>query len=240
MQGCDFILFLDHRIVTEDIIRYFHQFNIEVQIQKNFDQLQLDEKPLAILINILLLQNNMQALKKLYNLFDVPLIIITDRPDEELCIRALEFGADDFLVHPVYPRELHARISAINRRVISQPISQTKLKEHKIYKFEEWELYPAARQIFNTKNNQEMFLSSGEFDLLYLFLQMPQQILDREYLVNTTKNADLHPLDRRIDVQISRLRQKIEEDGKNPKMIKTIRNGGYIFVADVQVELFTS
>ena len=82
-------------------------------------------------------------------------------------------------------------------------------------------------------NDKELCLSAGEYELLLIFLQNPQKILDREFLLHLTKNDDLSPLDRRIDVQISRLRQKIESDVKKPSLIKTIRNEGYIFTAFV-------
>ena len=94
--------------------------------------------------------------------------------------------------------------------------------------------YPASRQVFD-EQNQELQLSVGEYDLLYTFVQQPQRVLDREFLLQVTKNSDLNPFDRRIDVQISRLRQKIEVDTKQPDLIKTIRNGGYMFTAPVTV-----
>lgn len=87
--------------------------------------------------------------------------------------------------------------------------------------------------MFRDNTNEELSLSAGEYDLLLTFVQQPQRVLDRELLLHITKNSDLNPFDRRIDVQISRLRQKIEVDAKNPTLIKTIRNGGYMFTAQV-------
>ena len=139
-------------------------------------------------------------------------------------------GADDFVIKPLYPRELHARIGAISRRVTRAQQKNSVGKE--VLMFTNWRLYPASRQIFG-ENNQELQLSAGEYDLLFAFVHQPQRVLDREFLLQVTKNSDLNPFDRRIDVQISRLRQKIELDKKKPALIKTIRNGGYIFTPRV-------
>lgn len=110
-----------------------------------------------------------------------------------------------------------------------------KEQEKEILVFVNWRLYPASRRVFNNENDQELVLSAGEYDLLLTFVQQPQRVLDREHLLQITKNSDLNPFDRRIDVQISRLRQKIEIDAKKPVLIKTIRNGGYMFTAPVTI-----
>ena len=123
---------------------------------------------------------------------------------------------------------MHARLSALRRVNALQDTEQ----EKEILLFANWRLYPASRQIFS-KSNQELQLSAGEYDLLLAFVRQPQSVLGREFLLQITKNSDLNPFDRRIDVQISRLRQKIETDAKKPALIKTIRNGGYLFTARV-------
>ena len=211
--------------------KYFAQFNIQIMQQNQLHPIQNEPgTPVAILIHWSILKNDPQAIHQFYTNYPVPLLIINDTPDEDACIKVLEAGADDFIVKPLYPRELHARISAINRRVLRA--QQQTEHEREVLAFSNWRLYPASRQVFSD-TNEELSLSAGEYDLLLTFVQQPQRVLDRELLLQITKNSDLNPFDRRIDVQISRLRQKIEVDAKKPALIKTIRNGGYMFTTQV-------
>lgn len=227
------LLFIDTNPVSENLKIYFAQFNIAIIQQDTLHPIQHNSiSPSAILIHWSLLKNELNTLHEFYTTYPVPLLIINDRPDEDACIKALEAGADDFIITPIYPRELHARVSAINRRVVraQKPAEQDK----EIFVFMNWRLYPASRRVFN-QDHQELSLSAGEYDLLFTFVQQPQRVLERENLLQITKGDSLNPLDRRVDVQISRLRQKIEVDAKRPVLIKTIRNGGYMFTAQVDV-----
>lgn len=231
MTQHQYLLIIDTTPVNADLKDYFAKFNLGIVEQKTLHPVHLEHGlPTAILINWSILKNEPDTINQFYNNYPVPLIIINDNPDEETCINMLESGADDYMTKPLYPRELHARIGAITRRVIR---AQQKAAHGKdVLMFTNWRLYPASRQVFG-ENNQELLLSAGEYDLLLTFVQQPQRVLDREFLLQITKNTDLTPFDRRIDVQISRLRQKIETDAKKPALIKTIRNGGYMFTARV-------
>ena len=231
MSQSNYLLFIDYAPVSEDLKDYFAKFNLEIVQQNTLQPINLERgMPAAILINWSILKNEPDTINQFYNNYPVPLLIINDAPDEETCISMLEAGADDCVTKPLYPRELHARISAITRRVLR---AQQKIEHGKeIFMFTSWRLYPASRQVFS-EDNQELQLSAGEYDLLLTFIQQPQRVLDRESLLQITKNSDLNPFDRRIDVQISRLRQKIEVDAKKPALIKTIRNGGYMFTAQI-------
>ncbi len=225
----DYLLIIDSASLDNDLKEYFEHFNIEIVQKNNLESLYpIEELPHAIVISSSILEKNPTLITELYKKYPIPLLISCEERNEELCIHMLEAGADDFLIKPLYPRELHARIKAIRRRVLT--VEQKQDKE--ILSFTQWKVYPASRQIFD-KNNSELPLSVGEYELLIIFLQNPQKILDREFLLQLTKNTDLSPFDRRIDVQISRLRQKIEHDAKKPTLIKTIRNGGYMFTASV-------
>jgi two-component system OmpR family response regulator len=231
MSQSHYLLFIDNTPVREDLKDYFKQFNLDIVQQNTLHPIHIEQgMPTAILINWSILKNDPEKINQFYNNYQVPLLIINDTPDEETCIFILESGADDCVTKPLYPRELHARINAISRRVLRVPQKIEHGKE--VIKFTSWRLYPASRQVFG-ENNQELQLSAGEYDLLLTFVQQSQQVLDREFLLQITKNSDLNPFDRRIDVQISRLRQKIELDTKKPVLIKTIRNGGYMFTARV-------
>ncbi|HHT9950759.1 TPA: winged helix-turn-helix domain-containing protein [Legionella pneumophila] len=231
MSQRHYLLFIDNEPVNEELKDYFEKFNLEIIQQKKLFPIHVEKGlPTAILINWSLLRTEPEAIEQFYNMYPVPLIVINNKPDEESSVAMLEAGADDFMTKPIYPRELHARIGAISRRVIR---AQQKVDHGKeVLMFANWRLYPASRQVFG-ENNEELQLSAGEYDLLLTFVQQPQRVLDREFLLQITKNTDLVPFDRRIDVQISRLRQKIEIDKKKPALIKTIRNGGYMFTARV-------
>lgn len=231
MSQRHYLLFIDNEPVNEELKDYFEKFNLDIIQQKKLFPIHVEKGlPTAILINWSLLRTEPEAIEQFYNMYPVPLIVINNKPDEESSVAMLEAGADDFMTKPIYPRELHARIGAISRRVIR---AQQKVDHGKeVLMFANWRLYPASRQVFG-ENNEELQLSAGEYDLLLTFVQQPQRALDREFLLQITKNTDLVPFDRRIDVQISRLRQKIEIDKKKPALIKTIRNGGYMFTARV-------
>ena len=229
MPERNYLLFIDENPIDEHLKNYFAQFNIAIVHQSKLPIIHQESKaPIAILIHWSVINQDLQAIHQCYTTYPVPLLVINDYPDEEMCINVLESGADDFIIQPIYPRELHARISAINRRV--KP--QVELEKN-VFVFKNWRLYSASRRVFNEKN-QELSLSVGEYELLLIFVQQPQKILDREFLLQMTKNSTINPFDRRIDVQISRLRQKIEIDAKNPLLIKTVRNGGYMFTAAVE------
>lgn len=227
----NYMLFIDIATVEEKLIDYFAKFNLNIVQQDHITEIPADKQaPYAVLIHWSILKDNLKAITYFYDHYTVPILVLDDKADEEACVLALESGADDFLMKPLNPRALHARITAIRRRVSCEPEKNTADKIS--LTFANWHLTPASRQLFN-ENNQEIVLSAGEYDLLLIFVQRPQRVLDREFLLQVTKNSALNPFDRRIDVQISRLRQKIETDPKKPKLIKTIRNNGYMFTSRV-------
>ncbi|KTD27106.1 MULTISPECIES: response regulator transcription factor [Legionella] len=226
-----YLLLIDHSPWDNPLAEYFAKFDYKiVQLQSLSELNEEIHQPAALLVNWALFKGDTSIIDELYHRYPVPLIVISNEIDEEACVKMLEAGADDFLIKPLHPRELHARISAITRRV--QRSTKEVDQEKEVLRFADWRLYPASRQIFS-KTNQELQLSAGEYDLLLAFIRQPQRVLGREFLLQVTKNSDLNPFDRRIDVQISRLRQKIETDSKKPALIKTIRNGGYLFTARV-------
>lgn len=226
-----YIIIIDDAPKNVQIEEYFSKYDYQVLHYNQVPKLNaLAETPAAFLIHSTMLSQLKLSTINVFYQRAVPLIVLNDKKDEEMCVKILEEGADDFLVKPIPVRELHARIGALSRRV------QRSLKEsdqdRDVLLFDDWKLYPASRQIFDS-NQQELQLSAGEYDLLLAFVRQPQQILGREFLLQITKSSDLNPFDRRIDVQVSRLRQKIETDAKKPALIKTIRNGGYLFTAQV-------
>ena len=163
----------------------------------------------------------------------VPVILLTAINEAADRIAGLELGADDYVAKPFDPRELLARIRAVLRRMGgAEPVS----REQTIYSFLGWTLDPRRRTL-RTRHSVLVDLTSGEFDLLLAFVEYPQQILHRDRLLDLARGRTNQAFDRSIDVQISRLRRKIETNPAEPELIKTVRSEGYIFTADVVVQL---
>lgn len=209
---------------------YFSKFDYQLIQYETLSQLEEgSEIASALLIHDSFLEENLSLISELYQRYPlIPLIVISDLIREDIFVPILESGADDFIVKPVHPRELHARINAIARRIQRAK----KDVEQDVLCFDSWRLCLSSRQLFNDKD-EELVLSSGEYDLLLAFVRQPQQVLAREFLLKITKSEGLMATDRRIDVQISRLRQKIELDARHPILIKTVRNTGYLFTPSV-------
>ncbi|MGQ3891780.1 winged helix-turn-helix domain-containing protein [Legionella sp. CNM-4043-24] len=225
------LIIIDKDPRDEQLDDYFSKFDFQIDYYDNLAY--LDKQGItatALLINWALLKDDPGQLQSLYNRFTLPIIIISNEANADMCVHMLEAGADDFLIKPLHPRELHARIGAISRRV--QRSVKEREQDKEVIQFANWRLYPSSRQLFDNEQ-RELTLSAGEYDLLFAFVRQPQRVLGREFLLQVTKSSDLHPFDRRIDVQISRLRQKIETDARRPALIKTIRNGGYLFTSPV-------
>jgi len=160
----------------------------------------------------------------------IPLLMLTAKGDDVDRIVGLEMGADDYLPKPFNPRELIARIRAVLRRASGPPPSGPASRR---LVFADWLVDLDAREV--RRNGGEILeLTSAEFDLLAAFVTHPQRVLNRDQLLDWTQGRMANPLDRSIDVQVSRLRKKIEPDGRNPTLIKTVRNGGYTLTVPVR------
>jgi DNA-binding response OmpR family regulator len=163
---------------------------------------------------------------------EAPIIIITGhRRDEADRVVGLELGADDYITKPFSLRELLARIRAVLRR--SEAARPSRGRKRMRYRFAGWELDVRARRLTSQEGDVTP-LTSGEFNLLAALLKAPQQILSREQLLTATRMHDEEVFDRSIDVQILRLRRKLEADPSEPKLIVTERGAGYVFAAPVE------
>ena len=160
-----------------------------------------------------------------------PIIMLTAIGEEMDRIIGLEMGADDYLAKPFNPRELLARMRAVLRRSEGAPRPSEAAGEDDL-SFAGWRLSLTGREL-RDPNGALMDLTGGEFELLCALAGHPNRLLSREQLLDLTRGRDAIPFDRAIDVQISRLRGKIEADPKNPAIIKTVRGAGYIFAAKV-------
>jgi two-component system OmpR family response regulator len=161
----------------------------------------------------------------------VPVIILTAKDDEVDRVLGLEIGADDYVSKPFSGRELVARIRAVLRRAQSLPERQ-KADAHETYRFGRWALDTARREL-EFDNDILVPLSTGEYNLLLAFVTHAQRVLTRDQLLDLGKGRMGGPLDRSIDLQVSRLRRKIGDDARSPQVIKTVRGGGYVFTLPV-------
>ncbi len=167
----------------------------------------------------------------------LPVIMLTARSEPLDRIIGLEMGADDYLPKPFEPRELLARIRSVLRRSQATQANTVAEMGQKI-KFGDWLLDLTARHLVN-REGMVIALSGAEFRMLMIFLEHPNEILNRDQLLNLTHGRDSDPFDRSIDIQISRLRQKLGEDARSPRIIKTVRNGGYVLAVTVARETGT-
>ena len=162
------------------------------------------------------------------------LVIVTGRGDAIDRIVGLEVGADDYVTKPFDLRELLARIKAVLRRLAPAPQAAAPVAngEKTRWRFMGWELDTAARRLSNPQGG-DVPLTSGEFDLLGVFVRHPGRVLSRDFLLESTRGREAAPFDRTIDVQVGRLRKKLEADPEDPQIIKSVRGAGYILVPPV-------
>jgi two-component system OmpR family response regulator len=160
----------------------------------------------------------------------VPVIMLTARSAPLDRILGLEMGADDYLCKPFEPRELLVRIRNVLRR--SSTTANDIHSSSTLWHFADWTLDETTRQLQNTTGLVVM-LSGGEYRLLKVLLERPNRALNRDQLLTMTQGRETDPLDRSIDLHISRLRQKLGDDARAPKLIKTLRNEGYLLAATV-------
>ncbi|MDG6094437.1 response regulator [Acetobacter sp. AN02] len=162
---------------------------------------------------------------------NVPIIMLTAMSDETDRIIGLELGADDYVAKPFNPRELLARIRAVLRRVSENQESAP--GDARNLRFAGWTLEIARRRLLNP-DDIEVPLTGGEFDLLLALLERANRVLTRDMLLDLLRGRQAGPFDRAIDVAISRLRRKLEDNGRNAQLIKTVRGGGYVLATEIE------
>lgn len=160
----------------------------------------------------------------------MPVIMLTAVGEETDRIIGLEMGADDYLAKPFNPRELLARIRAVLRRAEAAAAAPDVARG--TITFEGWRLDTERRELYRP-DGALVPLTSGEYDLLVALVERPHRVLTRDQLLDITRGRETVPFDRSIDVQISRLRRKIEDHPREPARIKTVRGGGYVFAPEV-------
>ena len=193
----------------------------------------LEREPVDLIILDVMLpgEDGFSICRRLRATSSIPIIIVTARGEEIDRVLGLEFGADDYVAKPFSSRELVARIRALLRRSETSPFPP-RSRSHQIT-FAGWLLDPATRVLLDPEGVR-ISLTSVEFDLLLAFCRNAGQVLSRERLRELIHGVQVGSIERSIDVHISRIRQKIEADLRDPLMIKTIRLGGYLFTPVVE------
>ena len=225
----------DDREIRDLTGRYLRKHGFRVDSAgdaKAMDRLLRDGRFDLVVLDLMLPgEDGLSICRRLRASTRVPIVMLTAVAEDTDRIIGLEIGADDYLTKPFNPRELLARIRAVLRRA-EGPGSPADPVEG-VLTFSGWRLDPARRELRDPQGVL-IELTAGEFGLLTALVERPRRVLSRDRLLDLTRGRDAQPFDRSIDVQISRLRRKIEGDPKNPKMIKTVRSGGYIFTLPVE------
>jgi DNA-binding response OmpR family regulator len=219
-------VFEDNEKTINLLKNYLEQFNFDVIAYTNpvdgLNKLKHDLPDLIILDIMMPDMDGFEVCKQVRKEYSIPIIMLTARGDVTDRIIGLELGADDYLPKPYEPRELLARIQTVLRRVSDQKMKQEVIRCGKL------QVDTAKQQVFLDKD--QLDLTTYEFDLLLLFVQKKGRVLSREQIMNDLKGIDWSAFDRSIDTLISRLRNKLNDDPKNPEFIKTVWGSGYKFI----------
>ena len=184
----------------------------------------------AIVLDLMLPgEDGLSLCRRLRAASQVPILMLTAKSEEVDRILGLELGADDYLAKPFNPRELLARIRAILRRVSAEAPEPD---ERKRLHFAGWTLDVSLRQLLSPEDAR-IAITGAELDLLLALCLRPGRVLSRDQLLDLTQGRAAGPFERSIDVLVSRIRQKIERDPRNPEIIRTIRSGGYLFAPEI-------
>lgn len=225
----------DHRDIRETLARYLIKNGMRATATESAAHARKTLKSASIDLVVLDImmpgEDGLSLCRHLVETGALPVILLTAMADETDRVIGLEIGADDYVTKPFNPRELLARIRAVLRRT-SQVHKERDPMDQEQLTFEGWVLSITKRELLDAEG-VIVPLSSGEFQLLCAFLKRPRMVLNRDQLLDLTTGRSPAVFDRSIDNQVSRLRRKIEIDPKDPKLIKTVWGGGYMFTADV-------
>jgi len=240
MDSAPHVLFVEDDPEIRGLVADFlAQSGFRVTVARDGDEmdreLSVDTVDLLILDIMLPKEDGLSLCRRVRASGNLPIIMLTARGSEIDRVVGLEIGADDYLTKPFSTHELAARIRALLRR--SQYIAQEPHSRRRAaLTFSGWRLDLVARRLYS-RDGTRVPLTGGEFELLMAFCEHPNKVLTREQLLDfTTRSRAPDAIDRSIDIQVSRLRRKIESDPRDPVLIQTVRSEGYIFTAEVALE----
>jgi two-component system OmpR family response regulator len=240
MQGTPHILIVDdHREIRDLVSRALTKEGFRVSAAADgraMHKVLADRRIDLILLDLMLPgEDGLSLCRTLRAGSNIPIIMLTAKGDEVDRVVGLEMGADDYLPKPFDSRELIARIKAVLRRSQDKVAAPSPDRRAKRYHFDRWWLETGARELLRD-DGVTVPLSTGEYDLLLAFVEHPQRVLSRDQLLDLARGRSATGLDRSIDTQVSRLRRKLERDPGDPKIIKTVWGGGYMFTPAVSHE----
>ena len=228
----------DDREIRDLVARFLTQHGYRVFSARDAgameDVLRTTNIDLVILDLMLPGKSGLEICRELRTQSNMPILVLTAMGDQTDRIVGLEMGADDYLAKPFNPRELLARIRAILRRVAQPVTTGAAMPPPKAMTFSGWKLDLGRRRL-EAPDGVIVDLTTGEYELLMAFVEHPQRVMTRNQLLDLARGRDATPFDRSIDVQVSRIRRKIEADPKSPTMIITVRGDGYMFTPTVEV-----
>ena len=235
----DHILIVDDDAETRGLLReYLHKQGYRVTTAADGRALRgmlETARPDLIVLDLMLPgADGLELCRDLRSRSSLPVIMLTARGEETDRIVGLEMGADDYLAKPFNPRELLARIKSVLRRYHSLPLN-LRADEAREISFAGWRLDTVARHLVSS-DGVVSSLSGTEYQLLKVFLSHPNRVLTRDQLMMLSKGHEADPLDRSIDIQVSRLRHRLHDDPANPTLIKTVRGEGYVLAVSVEVK----
>ena len=236
MSGEPHILLVDdQRDIRDPLAAYLSRYNMRITKAENAGRAR--ELLAAHAIDLVLLdimmpgEDGLSLTGFIRATSTTPNILLTAKAEETDRIVGLELGADDYVVKPFSPRELLARIKAVLRRTGQG--SAVRAPDARAYAFGPWILKTGERELVG-QDGVAVPLSTGEYNLLHAFVTHPKRVLTRDQLLDLSQGRELAAFERSIDNHISRLRRKIEEDPRNPMLIKTVWGGGYTLAEDVR------
>ncbi len=225
----------DDREIRDLLSRFLRKNGYRVELAADGDEmmraLETARIDLIVLDRVMPGKDGLTLCRELRTTSRVPVILLTLLGSDTDRIVGLEIGADDYLVKPFNPHELLARIKAVLRRAADLPFRNSVDKPTEA-RFSGWSLNRGRRRL-TSPSGALVSLTDGEFDLLLAFVEHPQVILSREQLLDLSRARRAIAFDRSIDMQVTRLRRRIEANPEQPEFIKTVRNKGYVFAASV-------
>ena len=224
----------DDREVSALVARFLRANDMRVSVANDgramAKQMQHARIDLLVLDVMLPDEDGLSICRRLRATSTMPIIMLTAKAEDLDRIIGLEMGADDYLAKPFNPRELLARIRSVLRRSSGSSIDA--VVQANVLAFAGWRVDRHARQLHNP-DGARVALTGAEFDLLVVFCERPRRVLRRDQLIDLTQGRAANPFERSIDILVSRLRQKMERNPKEPVLFQTIRSGGYMFSPEV-------
>lgn len=235
MEAKKILIVDDNKELRETLGEYLEKAGFEVHLAEDGEAMwpmYHTVDPNLIILDIMMPgEDGFSLCRELRRLSDVPIIMLTAVTEEADRVAGLEMGADDYITKSFSPRELLARVKTILRRTQS---AQARPSSEQVIGFGQWKLDTYTRQLSKRGSETSTALSGSDLSLLRLFLKSPKSLLTRDQIAQTIWGRDALPMERGIDVQVSRLRNHLQDSGR--ELIVTVRNQGYILMADIHNE----